>query len=230
MSALGGALLGRRNSKPRNGRARNKCPARTKSTTQIVGAVRHPPAFADKSARSHAFEIVHSRTTRRLRDPDDCGSFLDRQSCRSAAEFHENAPPVCGIELHKIGSSDWWSASASTPLGSSLATPSPPRVTCSHVAAALVGASRPRMIDENASHHAGGDAEEVCPVAPLDTPLINQPYVCLVDERGREAASGRPAHAPSSPPPRGAGHRRRAGTRRWRASCRPSLHATSSCA
>jgi len=54
-----------------------------------------------------------------------------------------------------------------------------------HVAAALVGTSCPRMIDENPSHHAGGDAEEVCPVAPLDMPLIDQPYVCLVEERGR---------------------------------------------
>ena len=52
------------------------------------------------------------------------------------------------------------------------------------VPAALLGPPPPRVIDENPPHHAGGDAEEVCAVAPLDLLLIDQPDVCFVDQGG----------------------------------------------
>ena len=52
-------------------------------------------------------------------------------------------------------------------------------------AAALLGASSPRVVDQNPPHHAGGDAEEVRAIAPLDLPLIDEAHVRFVDERRR---------------------------------------------
>lgn len=55
----------------------------------------------------------------------------------------------------------------------------------------LCGAVRARLIDEDSAHHLGGDAEELRTVAPGDPPLIDQPKICLVNERGRlEAVAG----------------------------------------
>ena len=42
-----------------------------------------------------------------------------------------------------------------------------------------------RMVDQNAPHELGGDAEELGAVLPLDTALIDHSQVCFVDERGR---------------------------------------------
>ena len=41
-----------------------------------------------------------------------------------------------------------------------------------------------RVIDEDAAHHLGRDAEEVRPVLPVDTVLACEPDVRLVDQRG----------------------------------------------
>ena len=44
--------------------------------------------------------------------------------------------------------------------------------------------SPPRMVDQDAPHHLGGDAEKVGAALPIDV-LIDEPEVALVDERGR---------------------------------------------
>jgi hypothetical protein len=52
------------------------------------------------------------------------------------------------------------------------------------------------MIDKNAAHQTGGNAKEVCPVAPLDLTLVDQADIDLVDERGwlQRMSSGFSSH------------------------------------
>jgi hypothetical protein len=51
-------------------------------------------------------------------------------------------------------------------------------------AAALVGETRSRVIDQNPAHQTGSNAKEVCAVTPLDVPLIDQADVHLMYQRG----------------------------------------------
>ena len=72
-----------------------------------------------------------------------------------------------------------------------------------HVPPALAGGVVARMVDENPPHHDHGESDELRPVLPVDVPLIDQPKVGLVDERGglervvaplaEEIPSGQPA-------------------------------------
>ena len=41
------------------------------------------------------------------------------------------------------------------------------------------------MIYQNTPHHFGGDAKELRTVLPVNVFLINEPKVCLIDQRGR---------------------------------------------
>jgi hypothetical protein len=40
------------------------------------------------------------------------------------------------------------------------------------------------VVDQYPTHRLSGDAEELCAVPAHGAPLIRQPEVCLVDERG----------------------------------------------
>ena len=53
------------------------------------------------------------------------------------------------------------------------------------VTAALLGAARAGMVDENAAHHASRNRHEVCAIVPCDSVAIDQPQIRLVDERRR---------------------------------------------
>src|SRR5690348_7779120 len=46
----------------------------------------------------------------------------------------------------------------------------------------LLGASSPRVVNEDLSHYVGGDAQEVCAAVELPGLLADQPQVRLVDE------------------------------------------------
>jgi len=41
------------------------------------------------------------------------------------------------------------------------------------------------VVDEDASHQIRGNREKVCAVLPTDAPLVYQPQIGLVDQRGR---------------------------------------------
>ena len=47
------------------------------------------------------------------------------------------------------------------------------------------GVSAPRMVYEDATHHLGGDREEMRAVLPTDPILVDQPQIGFVNERGR---------------------------------------------
>ncbi len=46
------------------------------------------------------------------------------------------------------------------------------------------GAAADGVVDEDAAHRLGCDAEEVRAVAPVNRVLVNEPQICFVDERG----------------------------------------------
>src|SRR5215208_5462717 len=48
-------------------------------------------------------------------------------------------------------------------------------------ATALLAAAPPRVVNQDAAHCLRGDAEEVCPVLPLDVFVPDEPQVGLVD-------------------------------------------------
>ena len=52
------------------------------------------------------------------------------------------------------------------------------------LAAALVGGAVARVIDEDPPHHHRGDAHELGAVRPVHLPLVDQPEIRLVHERG----------------------------------------------
>ena len=52
------------------------------------------------------------------------------------------------------------------------------------LAAALVGGAVARVIDEDPPHHHRGHANELGAVRPVHLPLVDQPEIRLVDERG----------------------------------------------
>jgi hypothetical protein len=39
------------------------------------------------------------------------------------------------------------------------------------------------VIDEYSPHHLCGDAEELRPIAPFDSSLVNETKICLIDQR-----------------------------------------------
>jgi hypothetical protein len=41
------------------------------------------------------------------------------------------------------------------------------------------------VVDENPAHHLRGGPEEMCPIAPIDLPLVDEAKVDLVHERRR---------------------------------------------
>src|SRR4029079_13142730 len=72
--------------------------------------------------------------------------------------------------------------------------------------AALLGATRARVIDEDAAHDASRDGEEMCSILPLDVVSFDQPQIRFVDEHclleavtralSRHAASRDPVQFP----------------------------------
>ena len=52
------------------------------------------------------------------------------------------------------------------------------------ISAAFLGALVTSMVDQNAPHELGGDAEEVGSALPVDARLIYQLHVCFVDQSG----------------------------------------------
>ena len=51
--------------------------------------------------------------------------------------------------------------------------------------AALLGMMASGVVDQDATHDAGGDGEEVGPVLPLDPFQVDEPEVGFVDQGGR---------------------------------------------
>ena len=60
------------------------------------------------------------------------------------------------------------------------------------VAATLQTRARPRVVDQNAPHRLRGDRQEVVAIRGGELPLLQEPEVDLVDQRGgRERVTGR---------------------------------------